>query len=113
MIFPSLDELIAQRIAAIKEAEAQESPSLERTASGAQEPDISEVEELETERSVPRRTSDDFSRHRNEDRIRLHRPMVTDSGRPSIPAFSDLKLKPPKKRKRARKPTSSFFQGYT
>ncbi|TVY44916.1 hypothetical protein LSUB1_G000562 [Lachnellula subtilissima] len=97
MIFPSLDELIAQRIAAIKEAEAQES-LLERTASESQEPEP-DSSELEAERRVQR--SDDYSRQRNEDRVRLHKHMVTDSGRLSIPAFSDLKLKPPKKRKRA------------
>ncbi|TVY29996.1 hypothetical protein LHYA1_G001254 [Lachnellula hyalina] len=100
MIFPSLDELIAQRIAAIIEAEAQESLS-ESTASEPQEPEP-DSSELEAERRVQR--SDDHSRQRNENRVRVHKHMVTDSGSLSIPAFSDLKLKPPKKRKRARPP---------
>ncbi|TVY48678.1 hypothetical protein LOCC1_G001861 [Lachnellula occidentalis] len=97
MLFPSLDELIAQRIAVI-EAEAQASLT-ERTASEAPEPDSSE---LEAERRVQR--SDDYSRSSNEDRVRRHGRMVTDSGGSSIPAFSDLRLKPPRKRKRARGP---------
>jgi hypothetical protein len=127
MHFPSLDELIAERIAA-KEAEAQ--ASIERTAYEAPEPDFSEWEaERRTQRKEARKTreaaeatelaghqkqsaiEDAHPRQRNEDQVRLQQHMVSESGRPSIPAFSDLNLKQPRKRKRAGKPYT-FFQKY-
>ena len=127
MHFPSLDELIAERIAA-KDAEAQ--ASIERTVSEAYESDISDEAELRdqrkkarkvarkaaeaTELAAPQKQStieDARPRQRNEDQVWLQQHMVSESGRPSIPAFSDLNLKPPRKRKRAGK-SYTFFQKY-